>query len=69
MLAWAPVARATPGPNGHNNYGLCKAYSSGSENGQAHKHKAPPFAQLEADAAAANQSVAQFCEGATPGGK
>jgi hypothetical protein len=39
---------AAPGPNGSNNYGLCKAYSSGSENGRANKRKAPPFVALEA---------------------
>ena len=35
---------------GHSDYGHCTAYFAGSENGQAHKHKAPPFQELEADA-------------------
>ena len=38
---------ADPGPNGDNTYGLCTAYNSGSPTGQAHKHKAGPFAALE----------------------
>jgi hypothetical protein len=50
-------------------FGLCTAYSAGSENGQAHKHKAPPFQDLEAKAAAMNQSVADFCASQTPGAK
>ena len=62
------VARAQPGPNGHNDYGLCKAYFAGSENGQSHKHKAPPFAALEEAAGGADQ-VMDFCSSATPGGK
>jgi hypothetical protein len=64
-----------PGPNGHNNYGLCKAYFSGSENGQAHKHNSSAFAALEAaasdndDSTSPEDDVAAFCEGVTPGGK
>lgn len=50
-------------------YGLCKAYFSGSQTGQDHKHNAPPFQDLAAKAAAANQSVADFCAAQTPGGK
>ena len=50
-------------------YGLCKAYFSGSENGQAHKRNAPPFRDLAAKAAAANQSVEDFCAAQTPGNK
>jgi len=72
----AGFAFAAPGPNGHNDYGLCQAYSSGSANGQAHKHSAPPFAALEdaANAAYPNASstadaVAQYCNSVTPGGK
>lgn len=34
----AMVANASgPGPNGHNNYGLCNAYQSGSQQGQNQK--------------------------------
>lgn len=60
-----------PGPNGHNTYGLCTAYFAGSPNGQAHKHKAPPFAGLEAAAEAADQTVQEYCDanGQHPGGK
>ena len=58
-----------PGPNGHNDYGLCNAYFSGSATGQAHKHNAPPFVALQDQASAANETVAQYCSSVTPGGK
>ena len=65
-----------PGPNGHNDYGLCTAYCAGSANGQAQKHSAPPFAALEDAATAAypnasstQDAVAQYCQNVTPGGK
>lgn len=32
-----------PGPNGHNDFGLCQAYFAGSQTGQDHKHQAGPF--------------------------
>ena len=68
---------AAPGPNGHNNYGLCKAYFSGSDTGRANKRKAPPFQGLERAAGVdeddgpeeVNEKVAEFCASATPGGK
>jgi hypothetical protein len=71
LSAGGAVALADPGPNGNNTYGLCKAYFAGSANGQAHKHKAPPFAGLEAAADAADQTVAEYCaeNGQHPGGK
>ena len=69
FAAGGAVALADPGPNGHNDYGLCKAYFAGSENGQAHKHKAPPFVGLEEAADAADQTVAEYCADKTPGGK
>ena len=63
------AAVADPGPNGHNNFGLCTAYFAGSEKGQEMKHKAPPFAALEETASAANQSVEEWCaeNGQQPG--
>jgi hypothetical protein len=60
---------ANPGPNGSNDYGLCQAYSSGSQTGQDHKHQAPPFVALEQAASAQNQTVEQYCSAVTPGGK
>lgn len=69
---------AAPGPNGRNDYGLCKAYFAGSENGRAHKRNAPPFAALEKAAgvnddddtqAKRDEKVAEFCKNKTPGGK
>ena len=69
-LGGASLAVADPGPNGHNTFGLCTAYFAGSEKGQEMKHKAPPFQGLEAAAAAANQSVEEYCaeNGTHPGG-
>ena len=69
LAAGGAVALADPGPNGHNDYGLCKAYFAGSDTAQAHKHAAPPFAALEAAASAANQTVEEYCADKTPGGK
>jgi len=65
------AATADPGPNDHNTFGLCTAYFSGSEKGQEMKHKAPPFAGLEAAAEAADQSVEEYCaaNGTHPGNK
>ena len=65
------TATADPGPNGHNDFGLCTAYFAGSEKGQEMKHKAPPFAALEAAASAANQSVEEWCaeNGQQPGNR
>jgi hypothetical protein len=68
-LALAGVAGADPGPNGHNDYGLCKAYFAGSDNGQDQKRSAPPFAALEEAAGGTEEDVAEFCESVTPGGK
>jgi hypothetical protein len=67
----AVVAVADPGPNGHNTFGLCTAYYSGSERGQEEKRKAPPFQGLEAAAEEADQSVEDYCaeNGQHPGGK
>jgi len=56
-----------PGPNGHNNWGLCNAYA---HNGGGNSHNAPPFAALQAAADKADQSVAEWCadNGQKPGG-
>ena len=68
-LGGASIAVADPGPNGHNTFGLCTAYFSGSEKGQEMKRKAPPFQGLEAAAEAADQSVEEYCaaNGTHPG--
>jgi hypothetical protein len=50
-----------PGPNGHNNHGLCTAYFAGSETGQEHKRNAPPFQALEEAAEQNDQTVEEFC--------
>src|ERR1051325_9948556 len=62
-------AAADPGPNGHNDFGLCKAYFAGSATGQAHKQSAPPFQALQQAASDMNESVEQYCSSTTPGGK
>ena len=76
VVGFAGVASGAPGPNGHNDYGLCKAYFSGSENGQNHKHKAKPFVALQTaagdqdgDGDTDSDDVAQYCADKTPGGK
>jgi hypothetical protein len=70
-LGFAGYASAgAPGPNGHNTFGLCTAYSAGSEKGQEMKHQAPPFAALEQAASDAGyDSVEAYCadNGTHPG--
>jgi len=61
------VSQASPGPNGSNNHGLCTAYFNGSQNGQDHKHNAPPFQALEQAASDSGQSVADYCDGMVGG--
>jgi hypothetical protein len=65
----AGAASAAPGPNGHNNHGLCTAYFAGSDNGQSHKHKAGPFVGLE-DAAGCmtNSDGTRSCDCGDPNG-
>ena len=67
------IAHAAPGPNGHNDYGLCNAYQHNSDNA----HKAPPFKALQAaadqagnkDGTASDDEITSYCSGKTPGGK
>jgi hypothetical protein len=70
------VAGAAPGPNGHNDYGLCKAYFSGSQKGQDNKQSKKPFVALktkagdqDGDGDTDNDDVAAYCANTTPGGK
>ncbi|HET6693349.1 MAG TPA: hypothetical protein VFJ83_14365 [Nocardioidaceae bacterium] len=65
------TAVADPGPNGPNNFGLCTAYFAGSETGQEHKRKAPPFVALEEAAEASDQTVEEWCaeNGQQPGNR
>lgn len=62
-LVGAVNASAAPGPdaNGPAKKGLCTAYFNGSDTGRANKRQAPPFQNLEAAAAAMDQSVEEFC--------
>ncbi len=67
---------ATETPESHDFFGLCNAWSRGSDNGQANKHDAAGFQGLIKAAGADDQtgddrdnSVKSFCEGVTkPGG-
>jgi hypothetical protein len=58
-----------PGPNGNNTFGLCTAYSAGSDTGREAKRNAPPFQALEAAAEAEDQTVGEYCaeHGQQPG--
>ena len=50
-----------PGPNGNNNYGLCKAYGSGSQEGQTQKQaNGAAFVALENAANAWDQADDQM---------
>jgi len=64
-----------PGPNGHNNWGLCNAYA---HNGGGNSHNAKPFAALATEAGDYNgdgttdeNDVYAWCadNGQKPGGK
>lgn len=76
LLGGAGFATAQPGPNGRNDYGLCKAYFAGSDQGRANKRQAPPFQALEKAAgvdgddtpAQTDQKVADYCAQVLPGG-
>ena len=75
-LAFGGMAAAAPGPNGHNDYGLCKAYFAGSDKGKEKKRNAPPFVALESaagdqdgDGDTDSDDVAAYCADKTPGGK
>ena len=70
------VAGAAPGPNGHNDYGLCKAYFAGSDKGQSNKQQKKPFVALrtkagdqDGDGDTDNDDVAAYCANTVPGGK
>ena len=65
------TAVADPGPHGPNNFGLCTAYFAGSETGQEHKRKAPPFVALEEAAEASDKTVEEWCaeNGQQPGNR
>lgn len=68
-VAAAAPAVAEPGPNGHNNHGLCTAYFNGSDQGKENKREAGPFAALEEaaddgdDSTSPEEDVRVFCEG------
>lgn len=64
-----------PGPNGHNNFGLCTAYAANQ--GHGHSHDTKPANALEAaadmagnnDGTATADEITSFCSGFGPGGK
>ena len=63
----ATSPNGSPGPNGHNDHGLCNAYSNGSPMGQANKQAhGQAFIGLAAAAAAYDASQdAKQAEGPT----
>ena len=70
----AGFAIADPGPNGHNDYGLCRALSNnGKKNGwyKDGHDLPPPFAAFDTDedGEISDDEFDAVCEGATPGGK
>lgn len=72
MLSFGGVAAAAsrgPDPTGPARYGLCKAYANAKGKGAQHKRDATSFVALTDAAADAGQSVADFCEDATPANK
>ena len=76
VVGFGGIASAAPGPNGHNDYGLCKAYFAGSDQGQQQKRKGKAFVGLQnaagdqdGDGDTDSDDVAAYCEGKTPGGK
>lgn len=61
-------ASGSPGPNGHNNNGLCEAAGSGSAQGQAEKQAhGAAFQALAAAGEAQESSSTQMSEGSSEG--
>lgn len=74
FIGGAAFAQAAPGPNGHNDHGLCTAYFNGQKKGWEKKDASPaPFAALEraADDGDSDTSVTQdvfnYCNGVAKG--
>ncbi len=74
LVVGGGAAIAAPGPNGHNDHGLCTAYFNGQKNGWEKQGASPaPFAALEqvADDGDGNTSVTQdvynYCTGVEKG--
>jgi hypothetical protein len=63
----AGVVHAAPGPNGHNDHGLCTAYFNGQKNGHSKEgHSSPgPFAALEQKGD--TQAIYDYCSGLEKG--
>jgi hypothetical protein len=64
-----------PGPNGHNNFGLCTAYLANGGHGNSHDTKPADALEADADSAgngdgtASPEEIADYCANQTPGGK
>jgi len=62
------VANAEPGPNDHNNHGLCTAFFNGQKNGHDKNGAPPPFqALIEAasdgdDSTPVEEDVYNYCQ-------
>src|SRR5207302_3677651 len=64
-----PTPSQGPDVTGSAKSGLCNAYASGQGRTNGGKNNSVAFRNLQNAAKAAGQSVEQFCQGATPGGK
>ena len=67
----AVTASATPGPNGHNDYGLCNAWNhSGNNTGQAFQGLRDKAGDSDGNGTPNQDSdITAFCDGKTPGGR
>ena len=61
----AGVVHAAPGPNGHNDHGLCTAYFNGQKKGHDKNGSPGPFAALEEKGD--TQAIYDYCSGLEKG--
>jgi|SRR6187399_3294497 len=59
------AAQAAPGPNGHNDHGICTAYFNGQKKGHDKNGSPGPFAALEE--MGDTQAIYDFCTGVAKG--
>ena len=59
--AKSPNAGGNPGPNGHNDHGLCTAYFNGQKNGHEQGNSPGPFGALEDANGDDVQAIYDFC--------
>jgi hypothetical protein len=64
----AGVVHAAPGPNGHNDHGLCTAYFNGQKKGHEQGNSPGPFGALEDENDDDIQSIFDYCNTVGIGG-